>query len=302
MTDTTVAPAGSAPTAAPNTPADGVPINPNPVSSPNPVGQQAPDKPASDYKGSEHRPESRREAIQKAFERANNPQKQPQRPVRHAEPKPAEAKAGHNNPPEATEQFDLKKRPADQPQQHREQGRFARAPDANVPNQAQAGTQPQRPQHKQLPEGTPYRDPPPRMADHAKAEWHAAPESVRGEVHRMHAEFNGAYQRYRGDAEVMNTIRPFHEMAASHGTTLQKALTNYVSMEQKLRSDPVGGLDVIVNNLNLRTPTGEKIGLRDIAYHVLSQSPEQLRMMQTANAQGAASHQIGALHQQVAGL
>jgi hypothetical protein len=100
----------------------------------------------------------------------------------------------------------------------------------------------------------------------------------------------------------MKPIRQYHQMAQQHGTTLDRALNNYVSMEQKLRADPIGGLDVIVNNLNLRTPDGQKIGLRDIAYHVLSQSPEQLKVLQQGNAQQAASHQIGALHQEISTL
>ena len=73
-------------------------------------------------------------------------------------------------------------------------------------------------------------------------------------------------------------------------------------MEQKLRSDVVGGLDVIVNNLNLRTPDGRKLNLRDIAYHVLNQTPEQHKLLQTQNAQQATSHQLGALHEEITGL
>lgn len=128
------------------------------------------------------------------------------------------------------------------------------------------------------------------------------PEGVRGDVYRMAREYEGAYQRYRGDHEEMNNIRNFHEMATQHGTTLARALNNYVSMEQKLRTDLVGGLDVIVNNLNLRTQEGQKIGIRDVAYHILNQNPEQHRLIQQGNAQQAQMHQIGALHQEMAGL
>jgi hypothetical protein len=91
-------------------------------------------------------------------------------------------------------------------------------------------------------------------------------------------------------------------MAQQHGTTLERALNNYVGMESKLRQDVVGGLDVIVNNLGLKAPDGQPIGLRDIAYHVLSQSPEQLRQLQQGNVQQAASHQIGALHAEIQNL
>jgi hypothetical protein len=100
----------------------------------------------------------------------------------------------------------------------------------------------------------------------------------------------------------MNKVRPFHDLATKHGTTLQRALTNYVNMETKLRQDPIGGLDVIVSNLNLRSPDGQKLTFRDIAYHVLSQSPEALKTMQMGNAQQAAQQQIGSLHAEIAGL
>src|SRR4029077_951341 len=91
-------------------------------------------------------------------------------------------------------------------------------------------------------------------------------------------------------------------MARSQGTTLDKALNNYVSMEAKLRQDVIGGLDVIVNNLNMVRQDGSQVNLRDIAYHILSQSPEQLQQIQHNNQLGAAGQQIGSLHQEIQGL
>jgi hypothetical protein len=297
MSDVTVAPAGGAPAAASNE----VVVEPNPTHIPNPVGSQAPDKPTGDVEGGKGRPESRREAIQRAFDRANNPP--PKDAKARPAPKAAEAKPGHNHPPEKTEQaFDLKKRPDDQPRGERGQfaPREAQQIAQNRANPTQQGAQ--KAQHAQLPDGTPYRDPPPRMAEHAKRDWAAAPETVRGEVHRMAKETEAIYRQYRGDHEAFNPVRRFHEMAVGHGTTLERALNNYVTMEQKLRTDVVGGLDIIVNNLNLRTPSGHKLSLRDIAAYIVNQSPEQHQLVQQSNATSAAQHQIGALHQEVAGL
>ena len=114
MSDVTVAPQGAA--APPPAPVNNeVPINESPVSAPTPVGSQAPDKSPA---------EARRESVQKAFERASNPPPKGDRPKK-AEAKPAEAKAGHNNPPEPTERLDLKKRPDEQPRERGEGGRFA---------------------------------------------------------------------------------------------------------------------------------------------------------------------------------
>ena len=283
MSDVTVAPEGGAPSAAPST--HEVAVNENQTNAPNPVTGQAPEKPPGEV-----RPEGRKEAIQRAFERANNPPPKDAKPAEKPAAKPAEAKPGHNNPPEETPKLDLKKRPADQP--HREQGRFARAPDAPQASQQQ------RPRE----DTSPYRTPPSRFSEAGKKDWAQASDNVRADVYRMHADFDKAYKQYRGDHEAFNPIRHYHKMATDHGTTLDRALANYTSMERKLRADPIGGLDVIVSNLNLQTPEGQKLTLRDIAYHVLSQTPDQLRAIQSNNVQGAQGAQLGALHQEIAGL
>jgi len=303
MTDTTNAPP-PAPEPAPQ--AAEVPINQNPTNQPNPLGSQAPEKPAGDPKSI-----SRREAIQAAFDRANNPppKAKPAAKAEAKEAKAADAKPGHNQPPEQTppEGIDLKRRPGDQPRSER--GTFApRVKDEQRPESANSGqtgqdARPSQPRANPLPEHAPFRDPPPRMADHAKNDWATAPESVRGEVYRMQREFDHAYQHYRGAAEAFMPVAKFDQMAKQYGTTLEQALTNYTGIEQKLRADPVAGLDQIVYNLGLTDPeTGRRITLRDVAYHVLSQSPEQLKQMQQGNQQNAAQHQIGALHREVTGL
>jgi len=299
MSDVNTAP--PPPASAPSAPAPAtseVVIDQNPASAPKPVGPQAPDAPVGDLEGGKGRPPSRREAIQKAFERANVEEQPEQKKV-------VKRGMGDNNPPEAMEKEKGEKPEAKKPERYREGGRFAKAPD-----QAEAGRAPSRqPQDgadrkpsSPLPENAPYREPPPRFSERGKQEWASAPEGVRGEVYRMAKEFEGAYRQYRGDHEEMNTIRHFHQMATQHGTTLARALNNYVSMEQKLRQDVVGGLDVIISNLNLRTNEGHKLTLRDVAYHILQQNPDQHRLIQQGNAQQAQTHQIGQLHQIVQSL
>jgi hypothetical protein len=302
MSDVANAPNTPPPAPAPAPQQAEVPVNPNPVSTPAPIGSQAPDKVAEAT--------SRRESIQKAFAKArtDNP------------PQPRRARIGDNQPPEAIDRekptIDLKKRPDDQPQvkaadkpkdqrERAEHGHFApRQQEGHQPPSTDRGVAPQQPgvQHAQLPDNAPYREPPPRLHERAKAEWATTPESVRGEMHRMHTEFARAYQRYKPEVEAFQAVKPYHEMARQQGTTLDRALNNYVSMESKLRADPVAGLDTIVNNLNLRTPDGQRIGLRDIAWHVLNQSPEQHQLLQAQNSQSAQSQQIGQLHQAVSTL
>jgi hypothetical protein len=283
---------------------------PAPVQGEIPI-QQHVDRPAPvDSPGPEKdRSASVRESVQRAFDRAGETKVTPKRGM------------GDNNPPEpmAKEKLDLKKPPEKDDRPRADHGHFA--PRVNEkqgtdPQQSPGGVQTndrpaqnsttaalaqngQRPPINPLPEYAPYREAPPRMADHAKAEWHRTPESVRGEVGRMHREMSEAYQKFKADHEEMNTIRNFQQMAREHGTTLQRAMTNYTTMERKLVSDPYGAFDMIVSNLNLRTPEGQKLTFRDLAYDYLSQSPEQHKLVQAQNAQSAQGYQLGALHQKV---
>jgi hypothetical protein len=301
MSDVTVAP----PSAAPSSPAPAsneVPINQNPVSSPNPIGSQAPPAPVTDHKGSEHRTPSRAEALKAAYDRAANPPKT--KPAEKPAQPAAEAKKGHNNPPEETPKLDLKKRPEEQP---RDKGRFApKQPEGNAewqdlakPRSQQQSGQP----YKKLEPHEPFPEPPSRMAEHGKRDWANTPETVRGEVHRMRNEYEKAAQYYQGVAEAYKPIAHFDRMAREQGTTLEKAVSNYVGIEQRLRADPIAGLETIVHNLGLTDPqTNRRISLRDVAYHVLNQSPEQLRQVQQGNQQQAAAHQIGSLYNEVRGL
>jgi hypothetical protein len=309
----------SAPASAPSAPAPAapsrteVPVNPNPVNVPSPIGSQAPPKSVGDLKGSEHHPVSRREAaresIRKAFA-AND---------RKIEPGPAKAGMGHNQPPEPMrrEPINLRKRPTDD--QASGSGGTSGGTRTNTSNATsatearrgsqpgwrptQSGTQAAPPTQKiRLPENAPYRNAPKRWDQRARAEWGAAPESVRASVYRMGHDFQRAFAQTRAELELHNTVRHYHQMAQQHGTTLQRALDNYTTMENKLRTDPIGGLDVIVHNLNLRTPQGQRIGLRDIAYHVLNTTPEGHQALQMRNEQSALAQQIQQLQQHNAAL
>jgi hypothetical protein len=297
MSDVGVAPA----------PANEVPVNPDPVNIPTPVGPQAPDKPV-DHKP-ENRNDSRRDAIQKAFARAEKAE-------------PAKARMGHNQPPEPMERertrpekkddrpgpIDLKKRPDDQPKQgeprpRAEHGHFAaRQAEKQTGQDSATQEQPLKGRHAALPQHAPYREPPSRMDDAAKADWHGTPETVRANFHRMHQEFTRAYQAYRADHDEMETIRHYSNMAREHGTSLQRALDNYTGMENKLRNDVVGGLDLIISNLNLQTPEGRRLGLEDVAWHIVNQTPEQRQLLQSKNRAMAQSHQLQQAQQRIAAL
>jgi len=308
MSDVGIAPAPAPSAPAPQAPAPQAPprianevvIDQNPANPPAPVGSQAPPSPQA-------RAESRREAIQKSFAKSREGKSFPE----------AQAKPGHNRPPEPLAAavpalspkektpppaggIDLRRPPSPNtalPPARGEHGHFApRADRAQQPARQQA------PQGQQLPAGDPYREPLARMSQAAKANWHAAPVHVRAEVHRLHREFSNFHRQAQAVYNAFKPIRPYYDLAQSHGTTLDRALNNYVSMENKLRADPIGGLDVLVRNMNLRTADGQQITLADIAQYVLSRTPEQHAQMQTQNLTSAHNSHINQLTQQISQL
>lgn len=310
----------SAPAPAPAPAPQQVPVDTSPVHIPSPVGSQTPPS---------NRPlPSVTDSLAKAFERANKPvnAERPKPEQRRQEPRERPG-MGHNNPPEPMQAerrqerrerrqqereqqpqpFDLKKRPSETlqlPQQRArgEHGHFA-------PREAQPPRLQGEPGQSQesgraptnvipLPPTARFREPPRGMNQQAQRDWHATPESVRQNVHYLHHLAGQHYRAANADRAEMNSIRHFQQMARQHGTTLAQALTNYTGIEDKLRTDPIGGLDMIVNNLNLRSADGQKIGLRDVAWYILNQTPDQHRAIQSQNMQTSMAYQMAALRQQ----
>jgi len=305
MSDVTVG-AGSAPAAPAAQPQPTVSpqgeavVNTNPTPGQTPIGSQAPPKPEG-QEGRQSSNVSRREAIAAAFEKSKQAQ------TEAAEKPPSGDRPRQQAKPET--------KPEQRSQPFREQGRFARDParqqaddqqpqqqpgEQRQPEGRQAqGQQPVVQNYEPLPESAPFRQPPQRFSEQAKADWNGAPESVRGAVHQLARQFQGAYEKYRGDYEAMNEIRPFHDLAVKQGTTLSRVLNNYYGIEQKIRGDVFGGFDTLVRNLKLTHDDGSPVTFRDVAYTYLNMTPEQQQITSQQNMQTASQQQIGQLYETV---
>jgi hypothetical protein len=305
MSDVSVAPA-----AAPSPPANQVAVESNPVRPPQPASDQnitAPDPGKRSIS----------DAVERAFARSRGevdtarPRQQEQRQSSadgRERPGPARAEMGHNRPPEETrierrekansqrETLNLKKRPDDQtPPPATSKAREVQDKErARAEHGHFAPRQPQSPA-PQLPGHAPYNQPPRGVSQAAARDWATTPQTVRGDIHRIHKAFNEVAHKFRADRAAMAPIYRYHQMAQQHGTTLDRALDNYTGMERLLRSDPLRGLDVIVNNLNLRSQDGQKLNLRDLCWYYLNQSPDQHRALQQQNLSMAQHHQLQAV-------
>lgn len=136
-------------------------------------------------------------------------------------------------------------------------------------------------------------DAPSRFSEDAKKEWATAPESVRRETERAIKELTDGFQKYKQSAERDQTLNEFHEMAKASGKDLPGVVREYVNMENKLRQDPIGGLDMICQRMGL--------SLRDVAAHVMGQKPEEQASQQDAVIREL-RQELAAIKQQVGGV
>ncbi len=248
-------------------PIEGAPINESPANINSPLGSQIP--PDAVAKQPEPaKPASLDDSIDRAIAKSA---------AKQAEPKEA-PKADSKAEPVAKE--------PSKSEQPRDNGRFAPkegsappATDAGKPQDAAKPVEAVKPSHT-------AEDAPARFTETAKAKWHGADPEIRGEVLRMQRELTDGYQKYKEAAERDGSLSEFHEMAKASGKDLGGVVREYVNMENALRKDPVGGLDTICQRLGF--------SLRDVAAHVLNQTPDQ-----NASQQDAV---IRELRQELAGL
>jgi myosin heavy subunit len=196
------------------------------------------------------------------------------------------------NEPAAKADAKVEAKPADvkpEAQPRGDNGKFA-------PKQAD-GTEPK----PAVQSDSPHREAPSRYSNDAKAAWDSTPEPVKAETHRALREMEQGIQKYRADSEAYHEVREYSDLAKQQGTSLKAALQNYVGIEQQLRKDPLGGLEQIVSNLGMKTPDGRAMTLRDVAAHIMGQTPDEQSSRQSSTIQELRS-ELASLKQQVGGV
>lgn len=109
--------------------------------------------------------------------------------------------------------------------------------------------------------------PPSRFSPDAKDAWASTPDPVRAEVHRAVKELTQGFEKHRADAESYKDYREFDDMAKQAGKKGAEVFREYVAMEKNLREQPIAGLEHLCERMGL--------SLREVAAHVLGQTPEQ---------------------------
>lgn len=87
--------------------------------------------------------------------------------------------------------------------------------------------------------------PPPGWSPASKVAFDALPPSVKADIVKRESEINAGFAKLA----TYKDVEKYAEMAARGGTTLPKALENYVGIESELRRDVFSGVDRILKNI-----------------------------------------------------
>lgn len=97
----------------------------------------------------------------------------------------------------------------------------------------------------------PVPPPPARFCAEAKEKWAETPGAVRTEIVRMERELTKGFEQCRDAAKRDASLAEFHALAAKGGRDLKDVIAAYVNMEGVLRTDPVGGIFLVCDNLGI---------------------------------------------------
>lgn len=266
-----------------------VPIDPNAAPIPNPAESSVPQKEAPDEIGQPPSGKERKSIEQiikdshaKVTKEAAEKEAKPEPKAEGKDPAKPEAKAEPKAEPKAKE-------PAKEPAKasHGPDGKFVST------KEPEPGKEPAKPDAAQ----SPHREPPARFSADAKAEWETAPESVKAETHRAVRELEAGLGQYREAARAYEEIKDYDHLARQAGTTVRKAMEQYISLDMNLRSEDPAVQERAIAHIFQHAG----VDPHEWAARLLDQPPEQRQTEQNQTIRELRDH-ITRLEQTVGGV
>jgi hypothetical protein len=230
---------------------------------PQPLGSQTPVAPKpeapAEKPAEKPAPKSTHDAIREANERVKaklaTEAKEKAAPAPKAEPKAPEPK----------------QETAAEARARSEDGKFASKEPVQAKEAAPTTTEAPKP-------ASPAREAPARFSPDAKAEWEAAPERVKAEVHRAIRELEDGHQKYKESAERFEKVREYDELARKNGREgVHESLKQVVELEQAFQRSPIEGFQKVADHFG--------ISMRAVAAHIMGQDPQSTATQQDQTIQ-----------------
>lgn len=144
-------------------------------------------------------------------------------------------------------------------------------------------------------------EPPKHFSPSAREKWLNVPYDVKVEIERTAKDHEAAISSYKEAHERYEGIRQYDEIARSNGRDLKESLARVHHIENLMQSNPLAGLNAILQEVGPRKPDGQAISLYEVAQHIVQQGPQgyQQMMAQANQPQSRQESEVEQLRQQM---
>ncbi|RYG87233.1 MAG: hypothetical protein EON59_08010 [Alphaproteobacteria bacterium] len=206
-----------------------------------------------------------------------------------------EAEAREDGKPDADAEADAKEPKAEEPKE--EKAKTERAPDGKFAAKDKSEAAPSEKSTDASPapandaadkaDAKHYPEPPKNFLPDSKEMWRNVPRPVRRDIEVMTREHAAEIERSREVAERYEPVRRFDEVARSNGRNLGESLQRVVEIETALQSNPIFGLNKILQEIGPRKGDGQAYSIYEVAEHIVAQGPQafQQSMQQVQRSQ-----------------
>ena len=147
-------------------------------------------------------------------------------------------------------------------------------------------------------------DAPKSFMPDAKETWRNTPRAVQRDVERMARAHEAEVTQLREATQRYDSLREFDELAQSNGRDLRESLVKLNEMENLMQSNPIAGLNAILQEIGPRKPDGQAASLREVAQFIAQQEEGKYQQMvaKPQPQQPQQNDELAALKQELASV
>lgn len=134
-------------------------------------------------------------------------------------------------------------------------------------------------------EGTRHREPPKNFLPDSREVWKNVPRVVRRDIESMARDHEAQVTQFREAGQRYEAIKQFDDLARSNGRELSDSLNRVVELENLIQSNPLAGLNRILQDAGPRKADGQPFSLYEVADFIMKQGPEGYQHLVTQRQQ-----------------
>lgn len=134
-------------------------------------------------------------------------------------------------------------------------------------------------------EGGKHKEPPKNFLPDSREVWRNVPRAVRRDIETMVKDHETAVAQHTEAGQRYDAIKHFDDLARSNGRELSDSLNRVVELENLIQSNPLAGLNRILQDAGPRKADGQPFSLYEVADFIMKQGPDGYQNLVTQRQQ-----------------